>query len=201
MAEKKDKPVSLITPTGIATFSYVWEPHAFEEGGGKSYSLILVYSKKKVMKDKLWIALRSAVGKAAITKFGDKQAKALLSKGKLVLPWRDAEDYEKYGEPFVEGNIMLKASTNAKEGALPPGVVGPNAKRMMKQSDFYSGCLARMEVGTWAYDNSGNKGVKLFLNNVQKLEDGERLSGFRSDPEDVFDAVEGADDEDNSDIF
>ena len=51
----------------------------------------------------------------------------------------------------------------------------------------------------WPYDTDGNKGVTLFLNNVQKVRDGDRLAG-RPDAEDDFDAVEGEDGEEEDDL-
>jgi hypothetical protein len=41
-------------------------------------------------------------------------------------------------------------------------------------------------VNFYFFDVSGNKGVAAGLNNLQKLEDGERLGGSSSSPEDDF---------------
>ena len=41
-----------------------------------------------------------------------------------------------------------------------------------------------------AYNTDGNRGIKLYLNNVQKLAEGERLGGGGSNVNDDFTAVE-----------
>lgn len=48
-----------------------------------------------------------------------------------------------------------------------------------------------MDIWLYAYDKAGNRGVAAILNNVQKLEEGERKGGRRS-ASDAF----GAEDED-----
>jgi len=47
-------------------------------------------------------------------------------------------------------------------------------------SEFYSGCYGRASITLYAYDTSGSKGIAAGLNNVQKLEDGNKLGGATS---------------------
>jgi hypothetical protein len=47
-------------------------------------------------------------------------------------------------------------------------------------SEFYSGCFGRASVTFYPYNASGSKGIACGLNNIQKLEDGERLGGGSS---------------------
>jgi hypothetical protein len=47
----------------------------------------------------------------------------------------------------------------------------------MDRSEFYAGCWGRASVNFYAFSVNGNKGVGAGLNNLQKLEDGERLGG------------------------
>jgi Protein of unknown function (DUF2815). len=194
--EKERSELTTITPHGIACFPHIWEPHRFKGSKNKDgtdkkaeYRIILVLEEGTKM-DKL----KKIVGKAIINKWG-KDGKKLLKRGKLSLPWRDASDYDKYGEPFVEGNIMISAhTTNA------PGVVDAKTDPIMEQADFYAGCKARISVYAHAYETMGNMGVTFLLNNVQKTGNGKRLSG-RMDAEDEFDAVESDDDDDMDDIL
>ena len=44
-------------------------------------------------------------------------------------------------------------------------------------------------LNVFAYDKAGNRGVSFRLNNVQKLDDGERLDG-RLKAEDDFEAID-----------
>lgn len=178
MADNKDDDnLKIITPEGRTAFVHVWEPHAFEAGKEGNYSLILVFPPDTDLSE-----LKKACTRAAKKKFGDK-AGAMFKSGKLKMPWRDGSDYADYGEPFVEGAtfITIKSKT-------APGVVDENAKPIMRQSDFYSGCLARASLLCWPFDSMGNQGVTLLLNNVQKTGDGEKTGG-RMRAEDEFKPV------------
>ena len=57
----------------------------------------------------------------------------------------------------------------------------------MDKEEFYSGCYGRASINFYAFNVSGNKGIAAGLNNLQKLEDGERLSGGSSAEEDFSD--------------
>lgn len=182
---KESKP-RLTTPVGIACFAHVFEPHAIEAGKDKKYSIVLVFDKATVPQLK---ELKLACVAAAESKFGPN-AREMIKKGKLRMPWRPGSDYEEYGAPFdEEGSVFISIQSNTA-----PGVVDRRAKPLMSQDQFYSGCKARATYAAWPYDSNGNKGVTLLLNNVQKAADGDRLSGKPS-AEDDFDEVEGADDD------
>lgn len=193
--EKKDDGLTLITPSGIACFVHVWEPHAFTDNKGNkgdlNYGLILVFNKKTDLSE-----MRKTCDRALIKKWGEAKAKAM--KLQFRLPFRDASDYSEYGEPFRDdGSIMVNfKSKNA------PGVVNARAKPIMNQMDFYAGVIARVSCYAHAYDSMGNKGVTFLLNNVQKMADGERLSGAQQNAEDEFGPIsEGGGEEDADDLF
>lgn len=194
-SEKKDR-VSLQTPVGIATFCHLWEPKAMKSTNPKAaprdpmYSVMLVFTEDQ--KDELK-ALRVACIKAAKAKFGEEEYEKLKKKNKLSMPWRDASEYEEYGEPFVEGNTMINFKTNAQN---PPQIVDQRAKPITDRSKIYSGCKMRVSFGVWAFDTDGNKGVTLLLNNVQKAGDGPKLSG-RADASEEFESIDAGDDADD----
>ena len=195
MAEKKDDGLTVITPPGIACFVHVWEPHAFKDAkGGKpkepQFRIILVFDEDTDLSE-----MKKTAGRAAIKKWGRDEAKEMLAEGELHLPFRKGKEYREYGEPFTNpGAIFISSSSN---GA--PGIVDSRAKPILKQQDFYAGCKARISVYAHAYDTLGNKGVTFLLNNVQKVGDGERLSG-RQDAEKEFSPVAASED-DISDLF
>jgi hypothetical protein len=199
--DKQDR--TIITPIGIACFVHVFEPFAFPAKQGDApkepnYSLMLVFNKKDMETDPAWTKLKTGVSNALREKFGD-QAKALLQRGKLSLPWRDANEYEQYGPPFEDGNIMI--SVKSKN---PPGIVDERSRPIMDQSKFYPGALARVSCYPWAFDSMGNKGCTLLLNNVQKAGEGERLAGGRMSAEAEFQPLVeggGGGDDDASDLF
>lgn len=176
----ENEDLKIITPEGRVAFPHVWDPYSFEAGKAENYSLILVFPEDTDLTE-----LKRACANAAKKKFGEK-VRAMAKSGKLRMPWRDGSDYEEYGEPFVAGATFITAKTNQA-----PGVVDERAKPIMKQMDFYAGCMARISALCYAYDQMGNQGVTLLLNNVQKTGDGERMSG-RMRAEDEFTAVKGA---------
>jgi len=189
MSEKKDDKGSElvgITPVGRVTFCHIWEPHAFDKDKTPNYGMVLVFDNETDIED-----LKKLAIKAAKKKWGD-ETKAKVKNKKWAWPWRDANDYSKYGEPFDKGGTMINVKSNSA-----PGVVDAKAKAIKVQSDFYSGCLARCSVYAHAYDTMGNIGVTFLLNNVQKAGDGDRLADTRANPEDEFDAL--VDSTDNGD--
>ena len=58
------------------------------------------------------------------------------------------------------------------EISIVPFCIDPN--------EFYSGCYGRASITLYPYDTSGSKGIAAGLNNVQKLEDGEKFGGTTS---------------------
>ena len=53
------------------------------------------------------------------------------------------------------------------------------------ESDVYSGCYARVALNFFAYNQKGNRGIGAGLQSVQKIADGEPLSG-RASPDADF---------------
>ena len=78
-------------------------------------------------------------------------------------------------DPVYAGHYFINASSNEK-----PGVVDAELNPVLDQSEFYSGCYGRASITLYPYDTSGSKGIAAGLNNVQKLEDGEKLGGATS---------------------
>lgn len=167
--------------TGKVRFSYahVFEPNAINEGDDKKYSVsILIPKTDKVTLGKIEKAVEAA-----------KQEGKGKWNGKippvLKLPLRDG-DAERPDDEAYEGCMFLNANSVNK-----PGIVGPDREEIMSNEEFYSGCFGRASINFYAYNQSGNKGIACGLNNLQKLEDGDRLSGGGSTAAEDF----GSDDE------
>lgn len=172
----KDKP-SLISPAGIATFLYVFDPREPRKGskGKAKYQVMMVFDKKADLSD-----LEQQIEDFAIEKAGPKAAQ-LIERGKINTPIRDALEYEEYGPPFVRGSRMVSFKTSSA-----PGIVDESASPIMDRDEVFPGMKARVSYGLYWYDEDGNKGVGLFLNNLQKLGEGMGpLTGRRS-AEDEF---------------
>lgn len=160
--------------TGKVRFSYanVFEPKAAQEGAEPKYSVSLIIDKndKKTLKA-IEKAIEAAI-EAGKAKFGGKIPK------NLKLPLRDGDE-EREDDENYEGKMFVNASSSNK-----PGVVDEDLNPIMDREDFYSGCYGRASLNFYAFNVSGNKGVACGLNNLQFLEDGDRLSGGASAEED-----------------
>lgn len=162
--------------TGKVRFSYVqvFEPKAMEEGQKEKYSVSLIISKK----DKKTIAaIESAIDEAK------RLAKTNLWGGKIpsVLKGglRDGDE-EKPDNPEYENSFFINANSIRR-----PGLVDADLNPILDRDEFYSGCYGRASIDFYGYI-TGSKGVACGLNNLQKLEDGEPLSGSAASAEDDF---------------
>lgn len=112
----------------------------------------------------------------------------------------DNKGDKRYGAEFDDW-FQIRANTFTQR----PGIVGPDGQRLDTvregetaddvtariKEQVYTGAWLRVSVAPSAYDTDGNRGVKLYLNNVQKLADDEKLGGSGSGaaaPEDDFGA-------------
>jgi hypothetical protein len=94
-----------------------------------------------------------------------------------------------YG-PECKGCMVMNASSTRK-----PGIVDRKLQQIIDPAEIYSGMWANVDLAFATYDMSGNKGIKVYLNNVQKVRDDEPLGGASERAENVFQAV--ADDDDD----
>lgn len=164
--------------TGKARLSYVnlFTPRVGPNGGDPKYSICVLIPKSDtatVNKIKAAIEAAKEAGKAT---WGGKVPAG------LKLPLRDG-DAER-DTPEYKGHWFINANSKQK-----PGVVDAAVNPIMDQGEVYSGCYGRVSINFYAFNQSGNKGVGAGLQNVQKLADGEPLSG-RSRATDDFTAAE-----------
>lgn len=158
--------------TGKVRFSYanVFEPKSINGSEPKYSCAILIDKKDKKTLAKIEAAIAAATeeGKA---KFGGKVPK------KLKTPLRDGDE-EREDEAY-EGMMFLNANSKTR-----PGVVDEDVNPILDQDEFYSGCYGRASLNFFAFNTNGNAGIAVGLNNLQKLEEGDRLSGGASAEED-----------------
>lgn len=168
--------------TGKVRFCYVnaFEARAMNEGEEPKYSVcILIDKSDKATLDKINAAIEAAkvVGKAKLAgKTGKVPAnvKTTLRDGDIDRP----DDEAFAGKMFVNANSSRR-----------PQVVDANLNPIIDPEEFYSGCYGRVSMTFYAYDFNGNKGIACGLNNLQKLEDGEKLSGGSTAEEDFGDEL------------
>ena len=167
--------------TGKVRFSYanVWEPKSIN-GGDEKYSVSLIIPKadtKTVNEVKAAIEAAKQEGKA---KFGGRVP------ANLKTPLRDG-DVDRPDDEAYKNSYFINANSKDK-----PQIVDKNVKPILDQSEVYSGCYGRASITFYAFNSNGNKGIACGLGNLQKLADGESLSG-RTKAENEFSTFEDED--------
>lgn len=164
-ASDEAQSTKLITTKVRFSYAHVFEPSAVQEGQDKKYSVSIIIDKKdKVLIDKIKKCQDAAIEQGKTAKFGGK------TKG-LKLPLRDGDEDRPDDETYT-GKYFINATSKTK-----PGVVDKDLNPIMNRDDFYSGCYGRASLNFYPFNQNGNRGVAVGLNNLQKLEDGEPLSG------------------------
>lgn len=178
-----EKTETWITCRGMITFGAIakkWKDKKKPDDNGQ-FALTLICPPDSDLS-----GLKADAAEAAKAKFGAK-AKGLKN------PFINAADKleaDRMPDGFdPTGWTMLRANTYQKR----PNVVFADGSTVAEDDlvdEIYNGRWARMSVRTHAYDNE-SKGVKLYLHNVQLLEDAEKWpqSGGGTNAEDEFSAV------------
>ncbi|MBS4931816.1 MAG: DUF2815 family protein [Clostridiales bacterium] len=167
--------------TGKVRFSYanVWQAKSINGSEEKySVSLIIPKSDSKTIEE-IQVAMEEAK-QEGIAKFGGKIP------ANLKLPLRDG-DIDRSDDEAYQGCYFINANSKDK-----PQIVDKKVKPILDPNEVYSGCYGRASINFYAFNQNGNKGIACGLGNLQKLEDGEPLSGH-SRAEDDFEAY-GEDD-------
>lgn len=172
--------------TGKVRFCYahVFEPVTMNDGDNPKYNIsILIPKSDKKTLDKINKAIEAAkqAGKA---KIADKNGKIPST---IKIPLRDGDE-ERSDDPVYANCYFINASSTRK-----PSIVDANLDQIIDKEEFYSGCYGRASINFYAF-NVQSKGIAAGLNNLQKLEDGERLEGGSS-AEDDFGGENAWDDE------
>lgn len=162
--------------TGKVRFSYanVFEPTAMQDGQTPKYNVSIIISKSDTKTVEAIKKAIEAAKEAGKSKIADKNGKIPVN---LKTPLRDGDE-ERPDDPAYENSYFINANSERK-----PGIVDRDLNPIMSRDDFYSGCYGRASINFYAF-NFNSKGIACGLNNLQKLEDGERLAGGSSAEED-----------------
>lgn len=162
--------------TGKVRFSYanVFEPTAMQDGQTPKYNVSIIISKSDTKTVEAIKKAIEAAKEAGKSKIADKNGKIPVN---LKTPLRDGDE-ERPDDPAYENSYFINANSERK-----PSIVDRDLNPIMSRDDFYSGCYGRASINFYAF-NVNSKGIACGLNNLQKLEDGERLAGGSSAEED-----------------
>jgi len=170
------------------SYAHIWAPSLNEDGSkGKYNTSLLIPKDDETTITKIKDAIKAATieGKS---KLANKSGKIPSN---LKQPLRDADEEEIDDEAY-KGHYFLNASSKSK-----PGIVDRRKNKIEDEDEVYSGCYCNVSVNFYAFAVEGNKGIAAGLNNIQKVKDGERLSGGSSADEDFEDLGDGEDDLDS----
>ena len=176
----------VITPVGRASFPNLMKPKLNEMSGKSEYSVDILFDKKTDL-----TKLKELLEKTVKEKWGTKVPKVFNN------PIKDGDGTKKNGEPYgpeYHGCFFITVKNTRK-----PGVVDSQNQDILTEEEIYGGCFIRASVNAFAYDRSGNRGVSLSLNNVQKVKDGEAFGAARVSAADEFDVID--DEADNPDNY
>jgi len=183
---RNDMTNKVITPVGRASFPNLMKPKLNEMSGKSEYSVDILFDKKTDL-----TKLKELLEKTIKEKWGTKIPKILNN------PIKDGDGTKKNGEPYgpeYHGCFFITVKNTRK-----PGVVDSQNQDILTEEEIYGGCFIRASVNAFAYDRSGNRGVSLSLNNVQKVKDGEAFGAARVLAADEFDVID--DEADNPDNY
>ena len=168
------EPTKIVTGKVRFCYANVFEPTAMNDGDTPKYNVCILIPKsdeKTINAVKKAIEAAKQAGKA---KIADKSGKIPST---LKTPLRDGDE-ERGDDPTFEDMFFINANTTRK-----PTIVDKDLNPIMSKEEFYSGCYGRASINFYAY-NVSSKGIAAGLNNLQKLEDGEMLTGGSSAEED-----------------
>jgi hypothetical protein len=164
-----------------ASYAHVFTKHSIN-GGEPQFSIAILINKndtENLNKIKAAIEIAKTEG---MVKWGGKVPKNLKT------PLRDG-DIEHPDNPDYIGHYWINANSKSQQ----PQIVDRKMRILTDPDDFYSGCYMNITLGVYPFAASGNNGIAIGLNNIQKVKDGPRLDG-KSTANDDFDEFEDEND-------
>ena len=158
------------------SYCHVFQPRKNEQSGKMKYDCCLIVSKDDTQAVQL---INEAIeGAKALykEKFG-------APKGRLKTVVHDGDEDRPDDDNFA-GKLYINASSNRK-----PGVKMIEAGMLvdcLDEEEFYSGVKGAAGLRFYPYNNAGNTGISCNLDNLLKLEDGDRIGGGSMSADQAF---------------
>jgi hypothetical protein len=184
MSNTKSKSATKVVIPCRISFANIWQPKSIN-GSEEKYSVsCLIPKSDKATLMKIHKAIEAAKEDGKTRKWNGKIPP------NLKLPLRDG-DIERPDDENYAGHMFLNATS--KEA---PQIVDRRVQPIMDAMECGSGDYCNVSVNFYPFNANGNRGVAAGLGNIQKVKDGERLSG-RTNAASDFEEL--ADDE--NDVF
>ena len=177
MALEKHK---IILNNARLSYAYIFGEGRVSENGRRSWSTTALIPKNSPQVPAIKAAIDAARAKDA-QKIGKTGIKSPLLDGDT----KDDGGGFKYTGAENRGMYMLRCTNYNRR----PVVVDQNVQAVIDPDTVYSGCYANVQVSFYGYNSGTNKGISPGLDAIQKVKDGERLSGGNVDAASVFTAV------------
>lgn len=101
----------------------------------------------------------------------------------LKIPLHDG-DIEKPEKAQFRNSFYLNAKCSD-----PPQIVDRNVEPIENRAEVYSGCFINVSLVFYGYNMSGNRGIGVWLGNIQKIKDGPRMAKNHIDARDEFEVI------------
>lgn len=177
--DKNNNPCKVITGKCRLSYEHVFEAASINGSDPKYSACIVIPKTDKATLTKIQAAVNAAIQDGIKSKWKGKKPV------NLKLPLRDG-DAERPDDEAFSGCYFLNANANRA-----PGIVDLARNPILDREEVYSGCYCRFSVNFYPFSASGNNGVAVGLNNVQKVADGERLAGGSRAEDDFNDNYTG----------
>jgi len=164
----------VITGKCRLSYEHIWIARASVQGGDPKYSATILIPKTDM---KTYEAIKKAMMIETAAKWSTTVPQ------NLKIPLKDGDRaLDKDGKQRREtiGHWIITATSHQR-----PDIVDKDLNDVIDKSAVYSGCYCRFQVAFQAYDLPTSKGIGCYLNNIQKLDDGDRF-GSRQSAKDVF---------------
>lgn len=152
------------------SFCHIWQPQTPQNGGEPKYSVTILIPKSDVATINALYAEMEQAKQAGVSNAWGGTMPPIVK-----IPLYDGDGVRPSGEPFgpeCKGHMVITASSKTQ-----PQVVDLNVQPILNQAEVYSGCYGRVNLNFFAYNQAGNRGIGCGLNCIQKVADGEPLSG------------------------
>lgn len=190
MADKNKVTVDLTTGIGTLSFPHVFASNASKNDKGETIYDIQFIIPKAQREDVRAILI-------GIKTVGEAKWGANWKKVRTPLRDGDAEKDELTEDGSTKGSKYPERLgcyfMNARS-TKPVGVYDRQRTPVTNPDDLYGGCKGKIAVTFYPYSNSGNHGIGVGLNGVQKIADGESFGTTRPSVESMFDLLDDEED-------